>query len=95
MPNPKNNKNLSLTEKYKLKGAQQMTYAAYKALLIKRQKAFKLKIPPAVKFILGTPFIIIFCCGLVFIPYILYLILTSPAAPPPVDTVDITNGITR
>lgn len=95
MPDPKIKENLTLADKYKLKGAQQMTYADYKALQAKNKKTSKFKIPIFVKFILGTPFIIIFCCGILFIPYILYLILTSPSAPPIKDEAKSTHDSTR
>lgn len=95
MVDPKIKENLTLADKYKLKGAQQMTYADYKALQSKNKKASKFKIPIFVKFILGTPFIIIFCCGVLFIPYILYLILTSPSAPPITEETKSTYGSTR
>lgn len=81
----KDKTDLTLTDKYKLKGAQQMTYAEYAALKEKQSKGRKFEIPIIVKFILGTPFIIVFCCGILFIPYILYLIATSPSAPPITD----------
>ena len=94
MTDSKNTKKLSLSDKYKLKGAQQMTYDEYLALQEKKNKP-KFKVPPALKFILGTPFIIIFCCGIVFIPYMLYLILTSPSAPPPEDKPEKTDAVAR
>lgn len=87
MTDPKNEKELSLSDKYKLKGAQQMTYAEYQAYKAKSNKP-KFTIPPVIKFILGTPFIIIFCGGIVFIPYMLYTIATSPSAPAPSDKVE-------
>ncbi len=95
MADPKVKENLTLADKYKLKGAQQMTYADYKALQAKNKKTAKFKIPIFVKFILGTPFIIVFCCGVLFIPYILYLILTSPSAPPTTDEAKSTYDSNR
>ena len=94
MANPKDNKDLTLSDKYKLKGAQQMTYAEYQALKAKSNKP-KFTIPPVVKFILGTPFIIIFCCGILFIPYMLYTIATSPSAPAPKDKPETINDANR
>ena len=94
MSNSKDTKDITLADKYKLKGAQQLTYNEYQALKAKNSKP-KFKIPPFVKFILGTPFIIIFCCGVFFIPYILYLIMTSPSAPPPQDEPGTTNATNR
>lgn len=94
MADPKDNKDLTLADKYKLKGAQQITYAEYQALKAKNSRR-RFIIPPFVKFILGTPFIIVFCCGLVFIPYILYLIATSPSAPAPKDKPETVNDANR
>lgn len=51
----------------------------YEAIKAKEAKRFKLKLPPSLKWILATPFLIIFCCGLFLIPFILYQIATSPA----------------
>ncbi len=88
MTDPKDKKNLTLAKKYKLKGAQQMTYDEYEAAKAKAaRKSSKFKVPAFVQFILGTPFVIIFLFGILFIPYIIYLILTSPSAPPPKDEV--------
>ncbi len=96
MADPKDKKNLTLSEKYKLKGAQQMTYTDYAALKAKvNPKKVKFKIPTFVKFILGTPFVIIFIFGILFIPYMIYLILTSPSAPLPKDDVQNVNDTTR
>lgn len=85
----------ALAEKYKLKGAQQISYAEYEALRAKKSRVRPVKIPFFAKFIFGTPFIIIFCCGIVFLPYIIYLIATSPSAPPPKDEVNQTNVTSR
>lgn len=96
MTDPKNKENLSLAEKYKLKGAQQTSYADYEAAKAKsNRKNARFKIPTPVKFIVGTPFVIIFLFGLLFIPFILYLILTSPSAPPPADEVKNANDALR
>ena len=94
MASSKDNKDLTLSDKYKLKGAQQLTYAEYQALKTKNSKP-RFTIPPFVKFILGTPFIIIFCCGVIFIPYMLYIIATSPSAPAPTDKTEKTNDTAR
>ena len=83
MADIKDKKNLTLAEKYKLKGAQQMSYDQYEALKAKNsRKSSKFKIPTFAKFILTAPFIIGFAFGIFFIPFIIYLILTSPSAPP-------------
>jgi hypothetical protein len=66
-----------LNEKYKKLGAQTLSYKEYLALKQKQQhRGFN--VPIHIKFILATPFIIIFCYGVFYIPYMLYLIATSP-----------------
>ncbi len=70
-----------LYNKYKEKGLHKVSLAEYESARrekIKRKSKFKIPIP--VQFILGTPFFIIFCCGIFFLPYILYLIITSPSS---------------
>lgn len=94
MTDSKNKNELTLTEKYKLKGAQQMTYAEYETLRAKNKNA-KPKIPPIVKMILGAPFVLIACVGVLFIPYMLYLIITSPSAPPITDEEETTYDSSR
>ncbi len=77
----------TLADKYKLKGAQQVTYAEYEAARAKQARASrKIRIPMFVKVILGVPFIVIFVLGIFYLPYIIYLVATSKSAPPPVDT---------
>lgn len=85
MSQPQEDKPLTLNDKYKARGAQSMSMAEYLALKEKNSKKPKLQIPTFVKYILGSPFIILFCAGLLFIPYILYTIATSPSAPEPKD----------
>ena len=90
MTEKKDEKELTLSDKYKLKGAQQYTYAEYQAAKAKSNKP-RFTISPIVKIILGTPFIIIFCAGILFIPYMLYTIATSPSAPEPSDQTKTTD----
>lgn len=93
MADPKDKSDLTLSDKYKLKGAQQISYAEYEAAKAKQSRTRKFRIPAFVKFIISTPFIVIFCVGIFFIPYILYLIMTSPSAPPIKDEpTEITNN---
>jgi len=62
---------------YKKRGFQQQKFGEY--LLLKRQQSGRkrFRLPGIVKIILSTPFILMFCLGLVFIPYLVYLFLTS------------------
>ena len=66
-----------LNEKLKAKGAQSLSYKEYLALKAKKEKAAQAKIPIQLKFILSTPILLVVCFGVLFIPYILYLIATS------------------
>ena len=72
-------------EQYKNRGYQQLSWKEYQALQEKKQARKGLKIPIHLKLILGTPFLILFCYGIFFIPWMLYLIATSPSAPAPAD----------
>jgi len=67
----------SLSQKYKEKGFQKMTIQEYRALQTKKNRRFSVNAPAHVKFMAGTPFIIIFCFGLFFIPYILYQVVIA------------------
>lgn len=66
-----------LQKVYKERGFQQQTFNEY--LLLKKQQSErkKLRIPALIKVILTTPIILLFCLGLVFIPYIVFLFFTS------------------
>ena len=70
---------VDLKMKYQSKGAQKTTYKDY---LTQQEKSSKkqFKMPPFVKYILMIPFILIFCFGLIFIPYLIFKALTSPSA---------------
>jgi len=83
MSDPKD-KEVTLEDKLKLKGAQQMTVADYQTLKTKQNKP-QFKLPPVVKWILAAPFIAIFAAGVIFLPFMVYRFLTSPSAPPPID----------
>ncbi len=86
----------ALAKKYKDRGIQKMSLAEYEAARKKlAMQRKRLKLPPQVTFVLKTPFLILFVLGLRFLPYIVYLIATSPSADdkktkttinPPVDT---------
>ena len=65
-------------EEYKKRGAQSIPYKEYVALREKKQNRKKLSIPLHIKFILGTPFLILFGYGIFFIPWIMYVIFTAP-----------------
>lgn len=61
-----------LSKNYREKGFQQMTLKEYNALKLKKQQKQKKEMPAALKYILMTPFILIFCFGLFFIPFMIY-----------------------
>lgn len=65
--------------KYRDRGFQKMTLADYEALRNKKSRFRFFQLPLYMQFILGTPLLIIFCAGLYFLPYILFLIASSPA----------------
>ncbi|MFA5260556.1 MAG: hypothetical protein WC450_04945 [Candidatus Omnitrophota bacterium] len=65
-------------EEYKKRGAQSISYKDYIAQRDKKKTRKKLSIPLHVKFILGTPFLILFGYGIFFIPWIIYVVLTAP-----------------
>jgi len=47
----------------------------------KNKKPFKIPMPIVLTVL--TPFILVFCLGIYFLPYMIYLISTSPSAPSP------------
>ena len=67
-----------LASRYKQKGAQQLSLEEYLALQKKKTKSVK-KLPAQLQFLLATPFLIIFCFGIFFLPYLAYVIFTSPS----------------
>jgi hypothetical protein len=71
-----------LLKKYKERGFQQLSLAEYESLKARKSKRALFRLPLHMKLILATPFLVIFCLGIYFIPYILYLVTTSPDANP-------------
>jgi hypothetical protein len=67
-----------LQNSYRDKGFQKISYKEYEALRNKKKPAKK--IPAHIQLILGTPFLIICCFGLIFIPYMLFVIATGKDA---------------
>ena len=67
-----------IEEEYKKRGAQSIPYKEYIALREKKKNRKKISIPLHIKFILGTPFLILFGYGVFFIPWVLYMVMTSP-----------------
>ncbi len=63
---------------YRDKGFQKISYKEYEAL--RNKKKTPKKIPAHIQFILGTPFLILFCFGIFFIPYMLFVIATGKDA---------------
>jgi hypothetical protein len=70
-----------LKQKYREKGLQSKTLAEHHAQIKKAQKS-QIKMPTALKIICATPLIIIFGFGIFFIPFMIYVIMTSPEASP-------------
>ena len=71
-----------LKEKYQAKGCQTLSLADYEALRAKRSRKKGISIPVHFKFIFSTPLLIVFCFGVLFLPYVVYLIATGPFSPP-------------
>ena len=63
---------------YRDKGFQKISYKEYEAL--RSKKKTPKEIPAHIQFILGTPFLIIFCFGIFFVPYMLFVIATRKDA---------------
>ena len=74
------NKAEELKNQYKAKGFQQLSLSEYESIRREKAKKKSFKVPAAVKFILSTPLYIIFCCGLIFLPFMVYIFFTSPNA---------------
>ena len=66
-----------VNEIYKNRGFQKQNLKEYLATKKQQEERKKFKLPPAVKIVLASPIIIVFCVGLVFIPYMLYLFFVS------------------
>lgn len=77
MPDAVINPDPNLGKKYKTRGFQQLSLKDYEALKKKRSRRYRPKLPPHLKIILGTPFLLVFCFGLFFIPIIIYQIATG------------------
>ncbi|MEW5894618.1 MAG: hypothetical protein AB1650_02500, partial [Candidatus Omnitrophota bacterium] len=67
----------ALEEIYKKRGYQQQHLTDY--LNFKRQEAKRKnkKIPVYLKVLSNTPFILLFCVGIVFIPYMIFLFIQA------------------
>lgn len=74
-----------LSELYKKRGLKQQGLNDYMLLKKQQDQRKKFQLPTVVKLILTTPFILLFCAGLIFIPFMIYLYLTSPSAPFPTN----------
>ena len=74
-----------LSELYKKRGLKQQGLNDYMLLKKQQDQRKKFKLPTVVKLILTTPFILLFCAGLIFIPFMIYLYLTSNSAPFPTN----------
>jgi hypothetical protein len=70
-----------LARKYKERGFQQISLAEYEAIKKRKARSLNYRLPPSLAVVLGTPFLIIFCFGIFFIPYIIYQIATGRPAP--------------
>lgn len=81
--NPSDSEQISVQEEiaqiYKSKGlaSQKQSYKEYLALKKQQEERKKFKLPAPVQYILATPLLLIFCLGLIFIPFIIYLFLTA------------------
>jgi len=67
-----------LNRKYRSKGCQTLSFAEYEALRAKKSGKKRADLPAHFKVVLSTPLLIIFCFGVLFIPYIIYLVITGP-----------------
>jgi len=71
-----------LTGKYKQKGFQKISIEEYEAMRAKKSKRRKIKIPAAIKFVGNSVSMVIFCFGIIFVPWILYYVATHPMVDP-------------
>jgi len=78
MPEQEQKEKEILSQKYRAKGFQSLSLAEYEAIRKRKNKKKNLAVPPFLKFIAGTPLIIIFIFGLIFLPWIIYMIATGP-----------------
>ncbi len=68
-----------LLAKYRKKGFQTMSLDEYYAHKKRESRIKKMRLPNFLKWVIYTPFILIFCFGLLFIPIITYQVFTKPA----------------
>ena len=68
----------ALRAKIMKKGVQKQSLQEYLAQQEKKKKKKELSIPTPIKYILGSPLLVIFGFGLLFLPYVIYLTLTRP-----------------
>lgn len=66
-----------IRKKLEERGVKQFSLAEHEAMKAKQARKGRFKLPTHLKIILRTPFLIIFCCGVIIIPYMLYLIATG------------------
>ena len=66
---------IDITSKYQAKGAQQISYKDYLARQEKTKS--KTKMPPALKYIIAAPAVLISCFGVFFIPFIILQAINS------------------
>ena len=85
-----------LTKKYSQRGIQKMSLSEYDAL--RRKKALRQqerKLPRPIKLLLSVPVFIIFAAGLLFLPYLLYLVATSPSSDSKKTKEDVHQSIEK
>ncbi|MDP2653666.1 MAG: hypothetical protein Q8Q08_06505 [Candidatus Omnitrophota bacterium] len=70
-------KKVDLTDKYKAKGAQKVDYKEYLAMQRKQAQQPKFRLPVYAKILLVTPFLIIFCFGVFYIPFLIFKAASS------------------
>ena len=66
--------------KDKIGKRQSLDYKEYAALKEKESKKKAFQLPLPIKIILLTPLVLIFCLGIFYIPYILFIIITTTLA---------------
>ncbi len=66
-----------LRQHYKERGFQQQSLKDYQAIQKMQLHRKKIRLPRPLQFILATPFILLLCIGLFFIPFMFYLFFVS------------------
>jgi hypothetical protein len=89
--NPSGKPDDELSSVYKNKGFQKMSLSDYEMRHAKKSKRRPTSIPAPLKFVGKTLFFLIFCFGIIFIPWILWVIGTHPIEKPPVDKINATK----